>query len=604
MQLIYTHCSSYKDLHDSRLRGFRSVLTVASDDLGKFDLPLIWGEDVVVIATDPSILATLLPDEKIHILTGDPGHTPQLSSQGVLFSDRQIPDVRRQVIVLPAFDETIENHSRIIEFLLAKQLMGVCSKHPASWLAAFQKKVIYPLKGPRDTGIALITFDLDGVLVESKELHYDAFNLALNEAGPEFVMSQLEHDAHYCGLSTKQKLRMLTLNKNLPPEKHEFIWKRKQYHTLELMKTTIKRDAQIVGVLEALRDAGYPIAVASNCVRDSVFYLLSGIGVHDLISCYFSNEDVSAAKPDPEIYLAAAEHFGICPDEMLVVEDSSHGKQAALLAGAHLCPVASPFDVTIEYLSIALSTRTLQPSCLNIIIPMAGVESLFVEGSPLPKFLINISGKSLLERIVENVRPNRPHRFIFIARQYQARTYKLAEICVKACKFNPVLLLEVKAKSASAVETVLVAKDLINSDDPLLICNLNMWPEFKASLDVDTLSYVNADCILTHFESANEAFSYVTVDANMRVQGVSTKTRSSNLATTGYTIFRNGSKFVELSELLLASKREGESLYIEDVVRKGLQSNLRIASARINCTAIRNAEDITNLTEQVSITQR
>jgi choline kinase len=366
------------------------------------------------------------------------------------------------------------------------------------------------------------------------------------------------------------------------------------------MKTSVKPDQRIISVIEKLRGAGYPVAVASNCIRDSVFYLLQGIGVHDLVTSYFSNEDVSAAKPDPEIYLAAAEHFGVRADEMVVVEDSNHGKQAALLAGALLCPVGCPADVTIDRLSNALATKLYSQPPLNILLPMAGSESMFINGSVVPKFLIDVNGESLLKRIVTNLQPNRPHRFIFVARQYQAKTYKLAEMCVKACDYNPTVLLTVKQKSGSALETCLVAREYINSGAPLLIANLNTWPVMmRDAINVDSLSRINADCVLTHFESSNEMFSYIKLNDRFDVTSISTKAKTSNLATTGYTLFKNGSTFISLCDAVLRARAQEipptSNVYLEDVANTALKKHMTVASVPVECIPIRNNDDIDKL---------
>ena len=80
--------------------------------------------------------------------------------------------------------------------------------------------------------IKLIIFDLDGVLVDAKTIHYSALNKAL---GNEFSITWNEHLSMYDGLKTNEKLRLLTLHKGLPQERHKEIWKTKQEITLRLL---------------------------------------------------------------------------------------------------------------------------------------------------------------------------------------------------------------------------------------------------------------------------------------------------------------------------------------------------------------------------------
>lgn len=587
---FYAFLPSVRGALSVLLDGRGTVCRVDAEDVG--DLPMAWSQNMVMIASTPDILGSLLPNGKLHLLAGDPFQAPHFSSKGLLFSATCAPQVASQVVCMKQSFEGSEDQLETLDLLLENKLHGICSDDPESWSRAFRERLCRPLRGVSETGFSLITFDLDGVLVESKELHYDAFNCALLEAGPEYVLERTEHDAIYCGLSTKQKLRMLTVNKGLPPEQHDFVWTRKQYHTLELMKSSVHPDHRIIEVIRTLRGAGYPVAVASNCIRDSVFYLLHGIGVHDDISCYFSNEDVSFAKPDPEIYIAAAEHFGVRPDEMLVVEDSAHGKQAALLSGAHLCPVGSPADVDIDYLSAALTSKLYSMPTLNIVIPMAGPESQFIDGTTTPTFMLDIGGAPLLERVVANLQCRRPHRFIFIARKYQARTYKLADMCVKACNYQAMVLREAKARTCSALETALLARDLIDCEEPVLFANMNMWPEFNEEVNVDILAQVNSDCLLTHFASDRDSLSYITLDAHGCVTALSTKARSSTLATTGYTFFAKGSTFIGLCEQLLGSSGGGDTLYMEDAVKAALGQRQAVSSVAVDCIPLRCDVDL------------
>ena len=82
--------------------------------------------------------------------------------------------------------------------------------------------------------IRLIIFDLDGVLVDAKELHYEALNLALESIDKKYVIKRNEHLSTYDGLSTKNKLNMLTEQKGLPAEAHNDVWGKKQEQTISI----------------------------------------------------------------------------------------------------------------------------------------------------------------------------------------------------------------------------------------------------------------------------------------------------------------------------------------------------------------------------------
>jgi phosphoglycolate phosphatase-like HAD superfamily hydrolase len=104
----------------------------------------------------------------------------------------------------------------------------------------------------------LIIFDLDGVLVEAKEIHYNTLNRALKEIGKEYVITEAEHLSTYDGLKTNQKLEMLTKAKGLPIEVHPQVWHRKQQLTIEAI-SGLKTDVQKIELFKELRDKGYKL---------------------------------------------------------------------------------------------------------------------------------------------------------------------------------------------------------------------------------------------------------------------------------------------------------------------------------------------------------
>jgi beta-phosphoglucomutase-like phosphatase (HAD superfamily) len=82
----------------------------------------------------------------------------------------------------------------------------------------------------------LIIFDLDGVLIESRELHYTSLNEALHSVDPKYVINRDEHLSVYDGLNTSKKLKLLSETKSLPLEYYDMIWQRKQLATSNLIK--------------------------------------------------------------------------------------------------------------------------------------------------------------------------------------------------------------------------------------------------------------------------------------------------------------------------------------------------------------------------------
>ena len=185
--------------------------------------------------------------------------------------------------------------------------------------------------------IKAVLFDLDGVLVDATEWHFEALNRALGLFG--YTISRYEHLTTYNGLPTRRKLEMLTVEKGFPRGLHSLVNKIKQKYTREEIMRRCTPVFEKEFMIHQLKRDGFKLAVCSNSIRESVELMLRGSGLFDLFDCLVSNEDVKNPKPHPEMYLRACECLGIQPPEALIVEDAPHGLEAARQSGAHICQV-------------------------------------------------------------------------------------------------------------------------------------------------------------------------------------------------------------------------------------------------------------------------
>ena len=194
--------------------------------------------------------------------------------------------------------------------------------------------------------IKAIVFDMDGVLIDARDWHYEALNRALALLGYE--ITRYEHLTTFDGLPTARKLQMLTVERGLPAELHGFINSLKQQYTLELVATRCRPVFHHQYALARLKAAGYRLGVASNSVRRTVEEMMERSDLTRYLDLIISNEDVERPKPDPEMYLTAMARFGLEPTETLIVEDNENGVKAATAAGGHVMVVAGPDDVTLD----------------------------------------------------------------------------------------------------------------------------------------------------------------------------------------------------------------------------------------------------------------
>ncbi|HWF18715.1 MAG TPA: HAD family phosphatase [Verrucomicrobiae bacterium] len=200
--------------------------------------------------------------------------------------------------------------------------------------------------------IKAVLFDLDGVLVDATEWHYEALNRALGLFGHH--IARYEHLTTYNGLPTRKKLEMLSVEKKFPRGLHTLVNKIKQKYTREEILRSCTPVFEKEFMVHQLKREGYKLAVCSNSIRESVELMLRASGLWELFDCILSNEDVKQAKPDPEIYLAACERLGIKPNEALIVEDAPHGLEAARRSGAVLCAVGGFNEVDYARIKRAL----------------------------------------------------------------------------------------------------------------------------------------------------------------------------------------------------------------------------------------------------------
>lgn len=189
-----------------------------------------------------------------------------------------------------------------------------------------------------------VIFDMDGVLIDAREWHYDALNQALSLFG--LTIPREQHEGEYDGLPTREKLKRLSQRNLLPVSLHEFINEMKQRYTMQQIYQHCWPVFEHQYLLSQLSHRGYRMAVASNSVRESVETMLERAHLLHWLQFTLSNEDVIQGKPDPEIYLKAISRLNLQPDECVIVEDNPHGIAAATSAGAYVLKVSDPSEVT------------------------------------------------------------------------------------------------------------------------------------------------------------------------------------------------------------------------------------------------------------------
>ena len=429
----------------------------------------------------------------------------------------------------------------------------------------------------------LIIWDLDGVLVDSRELHYVALNMALAAIDPKYNISREEHLSTYDGLPTTTKLKILTEKKGLPVSEYDAIWKLKQQHTILLIDKT-KPSFKLASIFQKCVARGYKMAIASNSIRNTVRTTLLRLGIINLVDYYQTNEDVKRSKPYPEMYWNCMSALNAIPATTVIVEDSHIGRQGALDSGAHLLAVENADDVTWEKVEQALDELEGKPikrnipwrdSKLNVVIPMAGAGSRFVKaGFTFPKPLIDVRGKPMIQHVIDclNIEP-KCYTFIVQREHYEKFYLKhLLNLIAPGCQ-----IVQIDGVTEGAACTMLKAKDLIDNDEHLLMINSDQFIEWDSNNAMYGFAADNIDGGILTFESTHPKYSYVKLDENGFASEVVEKKVISNMATVGAYYWSKGSDFVKYAERMIEKDaRVNGEFYVAPVYQEAIDDGKKI----------------------------
>lgn len=435
--------------------------------------------------------------------------------------------------------------------------------------------------------IKLIIFDLDGVLVDAKKIHYDTLNKALSEFNSDFTISMEEHLNRYDGLKTSQKLKMLTDEKGLPIDLHQRVWVLKQKYTIEELKN-LSIDNKLIDTIDKLSSLGYKIACCSNSIRKTVLTVLSKIGIIEYFDIILSNEDVKNSKPHPEIYWSAMSNLSLLPEETLIIEDSPYGLQAAHGSKSHILRVKNPTEV--NYLNIInrineikKNNQNFMPKWIdkkmNVLIPMAGAGSRFEKaGFTFPKPLIEVNGKPMIQVVVENL--NIEANFIYVVQKSHREKYNLdalLNLITPKCQ-----IVEVNGITDGAACTALLAKEYINSNTPLFFANSDQFVEWNSNDFFYKMQETDVDGGIVTFEATHPKWSFAKINESGFVTEVAEKNPISNIATVGFYYWKKGSDFVKYAEQMInRNVRVNNEFYVCPVFNQAIEDSKKIITFNI-----------------------
>jgi len=428
----------------------------------------------------------------------------------------------------------------------------------------------------------LVIFDLDGVLIDSKNFHFQALNNALESIDPKFKISEQDHVVSYDGLPTKSKLTKLHLERNLPENLFEKIWEDKQKGTLLLLENNIYKDEQLINNFIKLKNNGYIVAVASNSIKVTIQLVLERLGLLNIVDFFLSHEDVKISKPHPAIFWECMVRAMSIPEYTVIVEDSNFGRLAATNSGARLLAVDSRKDLNDAFFELINSSfgekiikkNPWKSDKLNVLIPMAGGGSRFqAQGYTFPKPLIDVKGKPMIQVVVDNL--NIEANFIFIVQKAHYEKYNLKyllNLVAPNCE-----IIQVDGLTEGAACTTLLAKDLINNNNPLLLANSDQFVEWNSNEVLYAFINSNVDAGIVTFESLHPKWSYVKLGEDGYAEEVAEKKPISKHATAGIYFWKIGADYIKYAEQMIKKEiRVNNEFYVCPVFNEAIEDKKKI----------------------------
>jgi len=448
----------------------------------------------------------------------------------------------------------------------------------------------------------LVLFDLDGVIVDTKQVHYEALNDAISNYDPKYIITEQEHVSRYDGLKTRTKLTMLSEEKGLPYSAHQQIYDQKQETTIQRFSQLPQND-EMREIFSTLRGEGYIVGCCTNCIRRTALVALAKVGVIEYLDVIMTNDDVKNPKPHPEMYWKAMSMMGCLPEETLIIEDSPQGLAAAVRSRADVVRVKNSGDVSLEKIYTKLkTTKTIMNKWhdekMNIVIPMAGAGSRFEKvGYTFPKPLIDVNGKPMIQVVAEML--GFDANFIYIVQKSHREKYNLdtlLNLITPNCK-----IVEVDGLTEGAACTVLLAQEHIDNDAPLILSNSDQYIDWNSTEFMYQMNEKDFDGGIVCFPATHPKWSFAKTDENGLISEVAEKNPISDQATAGIYYWKKGSDFVRYTKQMIEKDiRVNNEFYVCPVYNEAIQDGQRVFNFQIEADkmwGLGTPEDLTHYLE-------
>jgi len=183
--------------------------------------------------------------------------------------------------------------------------------------------------------IEAVIFDFDGTLVDSEENYFEADRILLKKHGLDI---DTEFKKQYIGIGAFEMMEDIRTKHSIAAPTDELVNEKNEIY-LEIASKNTKVFPEVAEFVKYLHDNGYKTAIASGSSKAVISTLLDCIGFAGYFQAVVSSDEVNRGKPEPDVFLEAAERLGVHPEKCLVMEDSVYGVLAAKKAGMKCCAI-------------------------------------------------------------------------------------------------------------------------------------------------------------------------------------------------------------------------------------------------------------------------
>ena len=219
---------------------------------------------------------------------------------------------------------------------------------------------------------------------------------------------------------------------------------------------------------------------------------------------------------------------------------------------------------------------------MKILIPMAGAGSRFAkEGYTFPKPLIDVNGKPMIQAVIENLDFN--NEYIFLVRKEHMEKYDGIVDTLKRITNGRCSIVEVDGLTEGAACTALLAKDLIDTEEDLLIANSDQIVSYQPDNFKMLKALSNADGIVFTFNAVHPKWSFVKTNSRGFITEVAEKKPISDIATCGIYWYKKGSDFVKYAEEMIDKNiRVNNEFYIAPVYNEMIEDGKSLIPFYVN----------------------